>query len=275
MDLRAERENFVVTPLKRYIREGRMGPPLTYKTGAVVNTYPKPMLVFEFDTGGLDVVTHPLVKIEMDRSGIRGLDDLCKTPREKLPPITVLDFSTLSSTNLLNADYTKADSIPLILFTDCVNKLIVNGCPWKTVVVDPITGLTGAIVMHIGGTQPQAMNDARRWAFMAGDKVQQIIGVVQGLPCHTVFIMHCEEDENELTKEIRTFPMIPSKLKQRIGGLFSQFFYAVLEKGEPPKPFVLTQPEGFVKGIGARYPNNMKAKCGATFQEIYGSEDKI
>lgn len=264
-----------MTTLKRYIREGRMGPPLTYKTGAVVESYPKPMLVFEFDRGGLDIVKQPIIECEVSLDiGARNLIEYCKTPREKLPPIIAVDFSK-TKIKELSTQYIKSDSTPLTLFADSLNAVVTNGCPWKTIVVDPVTGLTDAIVSHIGSQQPKAMDDARRWAHMAGEKVSQTIGVVQGLPCHTVFIMHSTEDKNELTAEIKTLPMIPSAIRERIQGLFSQFFYAVLEKGQPPKPFVLTQPEAFVKAIGARWPNNLPAKCGATFQEIYGSEDKI
>jgi len=260
-----------MTQLKRYIREGRMGPPMTYKTGAVVETYPKPMLVLEFDRGGLDIVKQPIIECEASTVAILPL---CKKAQSELPPITAIDFSKIARKDL-SLDYSKSDSTPIILFADVLNCIIQNGCPWKTVVVDPVTGLTNAVIGHIGAVQPKAMDDARRWAHMAGEKVQQTIAVVQGLPCHTVFIMHSTEDKNELTQEIKTLPMIPSALRERIQGLFSQFFYQVLEKGNPPKPYVLTQPEAFVKAIGARYPNNLPAKCGATFQEIYGSEDKI
>ena len=248
-----------------------MGPPLTYKTGAVVETYPKPMLVFEFDRGGLDIVKQPIIECEASTAQIVPY---CTMERTALPPILAIDFSK-TRTKELSLGYVKQDSTPLILFADVLNAVITNGCPLKTVVVDPVTGLTDAVIGHIGMTNSKAMEDARRWAHMAGEKVSQTIGVVQGLPCHTVFIMHSTEDKNELTNEIKTLPMIPSSLRERIQGLFSQFFYAVLEKGQPPKPFVLTQPEAYVKAIGARWPNNLPAKCGATFQEIYGSEDNI
>jgi hypothetical protein len=248
---------------------------MTYKTGAVVETYPKPMLVLEFDRGGLDIVKQPIIECEVDMQiGAANVHKFCKMTQKDLPPIVAVDFSKVARKDL-SLDYAKGDSNPLTLFADSVNALVTSGCPWKTVVIDPVTGLTNAVIGHISMTQPKAMDDARRWAHMAGEKVQQTIAVVQGLPCHTVFIMHSTEDKNELTQEIKTLPMIPSALRERIQGLFSQFFYQVLEKGNPPKPYVLTQPEAFVKAIGARYPNNLPAKCGATFQEIYGSEDKI
>jgi hypothetical protein len=40
----------------KYIREGRMGPPKSFKTGAVLGTYPKPLLCLEFDESGGDII---------------------------------------------------------------------------------------------------------------------------------------------------------------------------------------------------------------------------
>jgi len=40
----------------KLIRELRMGPPKQFKTGAVVGTYPKPLLLCQFDRGGVDIV---------------------------------------------------------------------------------------------------------------------------------------------------------------------------------------------------------------------------
>src|SRR6187200_3299525 len=40
----------------KYIREGRFGAPKTFKTGSVVGTYPRPMLVIQFDPGGLEII---------------------------------------------------------------------------------------------------------------------------------------------------------------------------------------------------------------------------
>src|SRR6266576_6273881 len=72
---------------KKYIREGRMGPPFSYKTGAVVETYPKPMLVLEFDPSGLDVVKQPIERIEYTK-----LSEYCKKEQSALPPVLAIEF---------------------------------------------------------------------------------------------------------------------------------------------------------------------------------------
>ena len=62
---------------------------------------------------------------------------------------------------------------------------------------------------------------------------------------------------------------MPSRFKDRIGALLSQFFYATKENG---KAVVYTTDKGFVKGVGARWPADLPAVCGADFKSIYGKE---
>jgi len=249
---------------KKFVREGRMGPPFSYKTGAVVESYPKPLLVLEFDIGGLDVVKQPIERIEPQK--IREYSNGDKP----VTPILAIEFDTLRKREL-DLTIKSYDSIPALNFKDVVDSLVKGKCPWKTIVVDPITGLTEAFVGYIGVTDSAAMNDARQWAHKAGILIQRTIMVIQGLPCHTVFLMHCDTDKNEITGEITTDPMVPSKLRQRLASLFSQFFYAAVEGG---KAVVYTQPSGFVKGVGMRKPDLSRPKLGALFLDIYGEEYK-
>lgn len=252
----------MTTPSK-FIREGRMGPPLSWKTGAVVGTYPRPLLVFEFDIGGLDVIKDPVLRIQPSE-----LSKYCKTPQAELPPLMALDFAVLNK-RPFDLNVKTYDSMPALNFLDCVNMLIQQGCPWKTVVVDQLTGLASAFIGYIGITNSAAMNDARQWASQVGVLTERAIMCIQGLQAHTVFIMHVETDKNEITGEILTEPMIPSKFRQRAATAFSQFFYAAIEGG---KPIVYAQPTGFVKSVGMRRPEASPAKMGATFSDIYGKD---
>jgi hypothetical protein len=248
---------------KKYLREGRMGPPFSYKTGAVVETYPKPLLILEFDPSGLDVVKQPIERIKYTQ-----LSEYCKKPQAELPPVLAIEFQEVEKKVFsLNMDSHSAVTANVIL--EVVNKLVTEGCPWKTVVVDPITGLTNAFIGYIGINDPKAMLDARKWAYMVGVLIERVIMVVQGLPCHSVFIIHCQTDKNEVTGEIITEPMVPSSFRQRLPGIFSQFFYAAIEGG---KPVVYAQPTGFIKGLGMRAPKASPDKTGANFRDIYGSE---
>lgn len=254
--------------MKRYIREGRMGPPFSYKTGAVVSSYPKPMLVLEFDIGGLDVVKAPIVEVTP-----ASIVTECKRKTEDLPSIQAVLFNTVNQKRTLDLAKLNTDGNMVTMnFLDVVNKIVLNGCPWKTIVVDPVTGLTEAFIGHISATDSDAMKDARNWASRVGVLIQRSINVVQGLPCHTVFIIHVQTEKNEVTGEVVTEPMIPSQIRQHVGRLFSQFFYATIELG---KPVVYAQPTGFVKAVGIRKPEASPAKMGALFQDIYKSEEQI
>ncbi len=248
---------------KKYIREGRMGPPFSYKTGGVVETYPKPMLVFEFDSSGLDVVKQPVEWCEP-----AGIDTYCKAPAESLPPILAVNFFNVEK-RVFSLDPKTYSSITAMTFLDVVNKLVMQGCPWKTIVVDHLSGLSAAFVGYVGVNDIKAMDDARKWAFMVGVLLERAIMVVQGLPCHSVFLCHCQTDKNEITGEIITEPMVPSAFRQRMPGIFSQFFYAAIEGG---KPIVYVQPTGFIRGLGMKKPGEPpSAKIAYDYRTIYGT----
>jgi len=240
-----------------------MGTPFSYKTGAVVETYPKPMIVLEFDIGGLDVVKQPIERIQPQQ-----LPDFCKKDQAALPPVTAIEFGLLDKRKF-DLSVKSWDNVIALNFLDVVNCLVVNGCQWKTVVIDPVTGLSNALIGHIGVTESKSMDDARQWAYKAGVLLERAIMVIQGLPCHSVFILHCQTDKNEITGEIITEPMVPSSFRQRLPGIFSQFFYAVIENGVP---MVYAQPTGFIRGLGMKKPEQAPLKIKADFRSIYGTD---
>ncbi len=240
-----------------------MGPPFSYKTGAVVETYPKPMLVLEFDPSGLDVVKQPIERIQPS-----AISDYCRKKQQELPPVLAIEFPTVEK-KTLSLEMKSYSAITANVILDVVNNLVVVGCPWKTVVVDPITGLTSAFIGYIGVNDSKAMDDARKWAFMVGVLIERVIIVVQGLSCHSVFLIHCQTEKNEVTGEIITEPMVPSSFRQRLPGIFSQFFYATIENGVA---MVYAQPTGFIKGLGMRKPGQAEMKMKADFRSIYGTD---
>ena len=270
----------------KHIREGRFGPPKSFKTGAVVGTYPKPMLVLEFNEGGLDVIpttaeppSKDRVKVDVVQSDIKyiepaELEAYCKKLPHELPKITCLDFSRFKKRDITSTYGFEPDSAGFQVVIDCINKLIKVGNPWVTDVLDPTTDLVEMILAHMAKTNKTAMEtkgsyDPRHWAPMAAGKLHQIMSAMNGLNCHTVFIMHAVTGSNETTNEIRTTPMIVSQFRDRIGGILSQFLYATKEND---KAVVYTTDRGFIKGIGCRWPANLPAVCGADFNSIYGKE---
>ena len=245
----------------KYIREGRFGMPKQYKTGAVVETYPKPMLIMSFDEGGLDVVKQPITYIRPDE-----IENALKAPS----PITAIDFCDTNKRSLNAAYQATGNAVAFQSFIDCTNKIVgAQSIPFKTIVIDPITGLSEIILAHIAATQASAMADARKWAGNIGLKLAQVVGVYTQLNCHVVFIMHAQQMQNELTNEVSIMPLIHSRFKDRVGALLSQFLYATKENG---KAVVYTTDKGYIKGIGCRWPQNLPPVCGADFNSIYGKE---
>jgi len=201
-----------------------MGPAKSYKTGAVVSSYPKPMLVLEGDVGGLDVIKEPIVSL----SNLTELEAESKKERSALPPISMYQFAQGGGAALNDVYSMTADLLSFPNFNKAGN-IVLKACPWKTVVIDPITALSNIVLAHHAGTQPSNMADPRKWASLVGGKVFQTIGIFTTLPCHTVFIFHSETDKNELTGEIRVLPTMYARFREQVGSIFSQFFYQVIE----------------------------------------------
>lgn len=249
----------------KWIREIRFGMPKQYKTGAVVSTYPKPMLVLLFEEGGLDVVQQHIVYIKPT-----DLDTLLLKEPKDLPPIVAIDFCDTSIkliTGIYQAAGNKAGFDAVI---EVINKLLMAPkLPFRSVVLDSITQLSETILCHIAATQAAAMADARKWAGNIGLKVAQMMGSMNSLPCHIVYIMHAETQQNELTNEITILPLVHSKLRNKIGALCSQMLFAT-KQGQ--KAVVWTTDQGFVKGIGCRWPANLKPIVDADFTSIYGKD---
>ena len=156
----------------KLIREGRFGSPKQYKTGAVVSTYPKPLLVINFDEAGLDVIKDPVLYIKPTE-----IERYAKMKVEELPPIIAIDFCDIQRKELTVTYQATASSTAFEVFVQFTNAFIKLPCPWKTVVVDSITGLTDQILSHIAKTNFAAMADARKWAGNVGLKMGQIVGV--------------------------------------------------------------------------------------------------
>lgn len=251
--------------MKKLIREIRFGMPKQYKTGAVVSSYPRPLLVLSFEEGGLDVVTDTIKYIPPAE-----LPTLLTTDPKTIPPIVAIDFCD-SSKKLLTPQYQATGNAAA--FNDVItvaNALVQSKTmPFKTIVIDSITQLSDTILSHIAATQASAMADPRKWAGNIGLKIAQIMGVMNSIDAHIVYIMHAEVDKNETTGEVSVLPLVHSKLRNKIGALVSQFLYATKQGN---KPVVYTTDQGLIKGIGCRWPHNLPPICGADFQSIYGKE---
>lgn len=269
----------------KYIHELRIGPPKCGKTIAVVGTYPKPMLVFLFDIGGLDVIpVKPPIKPDAQRLEIdilhsdiqfikaESLGEFCRKKPEELPKVVCVEFFDIKK-NLMTEDFSPiADSRPYKLFYRAVNELVTFGCPWKTFVTDSITSLIDFMLQHISQANPNWNTNPMKWSPAAGSKILQHIAVINNLSTHSVFIGHSHTDRPEIENKeqaVVTTPLGPKYFSERVGALVSQYLYATNQSGRLE---VWTKPQKDVKAIGCRWPSELPAICGADFKSIYGKE---
>jgi hypothetical protein len=268
----------------KYIREARMGLPKQFKTGAIVGTYPYPMLYFGFDRGGLDVIptkgarrgtNDVLMNITYDEVKFVKPSEiatwLAKSAAE-LPKILAVDFPLIMNNEFsLDTGATKCQT-PMIEFRDMYNKVVAcKTLPFKTIVLDSVTGYTDACLSYISSANPNAMADARQWASQAGGLVRKVILSMTCLPCHVVVLLHSFIDKNEITQEVREHPNVYGQmLRDDFFGMFSQVFYAA--KDAAGKPVIWPSDKYPVKGIGPRWPQGLPKECAPDFMAIYGKE---
>jgi hypothetical protein len=261
-----------------------MGPPKSFKTGAVVGSYPKPMLYMQFDREGISVVPSkgaPPGSIPMDTfiedviiAKPTEVPSFLAKPTAEQPRILCVDFTLNMVAPLANDFKPPAYSQPFLNFLSAYNHIVAfigsgKPLPWATVVLDSVTGFEDIILNHISSVNPNAMSDARQWAGMTGGKVRQTLLSLCGWPCHVVAIMHSMIDKNELTGLVMELPNVFSGLRNDIGGLFSQFFYQVKNNGTP---VIWPHDKMYVRGIGSRWPANLPSEVKPDFNSIYGKE---
>lgn len=271
----------------KYIRELRWGPPKSFKTGATVGTYPKPLLYFGFDNDGLSVI--PSKNAPKEQSLVQFnccYEDIIECPPGKLKEWVIKPIE--QQPKILSVDYSKVRPVKLNLdymplrgqeglqlfqapntgdFNCLAGKTVL---PWKTVVWDGVTGYMETVLSHFSDMNPNRMADARDWAFRVGQMVKTVMNSMATLPCHVVVLMHDELDKNELTSQINIIPSVYGKeLKNISGGLFSQYFYA--KKSISGKPIILSNDAIFLKGLGGRWPI-LTGESAPDFTSIYGKE---
>lgn len=258
-----------------------MGPPKTWKTGAVVTSYPKPMLVLEGDEGGLDVIQSPILWIKPSDDSTNELENYCKIPTKDLTSICAVQFNYKEAQSLNDLFKPTGDVKTFNNFNKTFNNLFIKGCPWRTVVVDPVTVVQELVLASFASTNAKKMEDAQKWAGAVGEKVKRIMATIFTLPCHVVIIMHTAarevmDPDTRQVKEVTQEPVLYGKVRNFIGSLPSQFFYQDRKVvGGKSTAFVQTTPDSRVKGIGVRWPQGLDSEVSPpTYDKIYASSIK-
>lgn len=268
----------------KYIREGRFGPPKTWKTGSVLDTYPTPIGYIGWDQGG-----HEIARKRKYAKVTKAEWKEIRHGRMKPPAdITVIDCSFTPEVLLVDDTVPIPEETTFKLTVEIVNTLLEGAgvfkgpknpnFPFKTIVGDPVTELSKSVLRWISKNRAARLADARKWAGDVGAKVEQVLNYINMLAtkevCHAVTIFHSEIKENEDTKEVRNLPMVFSNLKSSVGGMYTQFFYQDIIAG---KPQIKHMSYELVKGIGARWPefDAKTTMVGPTFEEIYAKEKDV
>jgi hypothetical protein len=247
----------------KLVKELRFGRPKTGKTRNVVDTYPRPLLLFNFDPQGWESVKTPVSLI-----GSEAFRKKLEKEGETWPEVTVLDYSTKVGKVGLD-QYRTSSSIPLMTFIRDLNAL--EKCPFKTVVLDSLTSRSDLIWEFVANLNSVRKLEFQHWG-MIQSKAMEIDQALLSLSCHTVLIAHEGTQKDEITGEIRVLPLTFGKYAEQIGMVFSQVLYATteLEKGRV-RYVVYTAPKGLIRGIGVRWPD-LPPVVGPTWGDLYGKE---
>lgn len=274
----------------RYIREARLGKPKTFKTGAILGTYPKPMLVCMFDNDGHSVIPSKssapnpdLVKMDTSYEDMViitpvELPKWLEKPMEQQPRILVIDFFSARCITVTLDVKVLADSTAMQAFVNVTDALFRHvkdkkPFPWKTIVFDSTTGFSDVVLSFVAQYNAPAMANAMLWAPQVAGKVRQAINFMNIMPAHAVTIIHVEVDKDEMTGAVSEIPSLYSKsLRTDLSGLFNQVFYSTKRNG---KPVVWTTDQMLVTGIGPRWPQGLPTECGADFASLYGKEGLV
>lgn len=264
-----------------------MGLPKSFKTGAVAGTYPKPLLAFMFDEGGLDiipprgaVIPPNLIPMNVTSDDIVWIkpgefSSWLSKPTTEQPKILAINFYN-EIKHPVTADVKQygdtAGLQALVTTLDQAYAWASSGkpLPWQTGLLDSLTGLNDSILSFISKYNPNALSDARQWAAQAGVKTKQACAAMNGLPWHAVTLLHSIIDKDELTSVVSELPNVYSKFRGEVSGYYSQFFYATKDANK--KPVIWTEDKMYVKGLGARWPIGLPPECPPDFKSIYGRE---
>ncbi len=262
--------------LSRHIRELRMGAPKSWKTGSVVETYPTPILVLEFDQSGLSVVVDRAVT-QIKTTELKLM--LAKRPDE-LPVVSELPYYLITKPQITDdwKPQPNQETFKHVMWN--INCLVSQPTvPYKTVVLDGMSRLQEFMLQYMPQTPggSEQLVDARKWAFSVGAKAMQILSTLYSLPCHVVALCHIDSAERNLvTGTVDVLPLIYGKQpKREIGGLPSAFFYQRKVMGKPRLVTSdLIAATDNIRGLGATWPKYLPAELDPTFQAIYETEYK-
>lgn len=244
------------------------GRPKTGKTKNVLETYPTPILLLNFEPGGYDCVEGRKIEV-WDRA---KLISMVKDKPAINCDIVVRDL--FSSTNKIGTSQFKdIDPNPMQEFMQAFNSLFYEGMPFKTLVVDGWTDIDSALcefLIHWDNPKVKVMNE--NLYGMANRKKEEICNCLISIPTNVVVIAHELVKEDDVTKEMKTVPSGDGKFQLTMGKFFSQVVQAFVETGTDGKAKyrLRTTQKGIVQDVGCRWPHNLPPVVDNNYNAIFG-----
>ena len=217
------------------------------KKSTFAASFPKPILVFFFDTLGKD---GPYL-----RSGLAS---------EFLPgtgPFLTRDIYSREDGELsirleyfLDPEPTNPQAYPQFAsrFSQLQSHLYGSKTlpaepKWKTVVFDSVTMMELMARKHSQYKLDSNSKEPRRWFAHSTDQLEEALMISVGsLPVNVVTICHVDEDKDEVNGGYVRNPALPGRLRKHSSQAYSEFYHAFIGRDEKGKPVwgLQTQPNG-------------------------------
>ena len=242
-----------------------------YKTGKTVSacTFPKPILVLDYDGGMLAAQT------TTDKKGekvVKDYDQITIVPFHK-EDVFPLDFTADRTSKGRMPEYVKASHDLIQKYNEIVKSLAKDGTydgkgPFKTLIIDSLTGLFRnweEMILKMNGTSQLSIQDYKTLqSVLFGQFIPTMKTLQKKIP-FIILIDHEMMEKDELTGRIMQFPVGPSQnMGKMLGREFDEIWRMVVEpNGE--RAWRTTKDGLFQAGSRLNLPPTIKP---ATFESL-------
>lgn len=198
-------------------------------------TFPKPMIVFQFDPYGKDT---PYLKrgipqeIEYDQLGTPIRRVLSKRTGALLVQIEYY-HDTLMAWDAKGQGATQSGIAMGHVDPECWNRFLrrMYGFgdeydAWATATFDSVTTMDIAARMFFQYKINPNAKDGRQWWGSSTEALEQILFTrVAGFPMNVVTIAHVDKEQDEVLGQRVRNPLAPGRLRGSLGGAYSEFYH--------------------------------------------------
>jgi hypothetical protein len=249
-----------------YVKELNIGDPKGGKTWAVINSYPRPLLDFNFDPAGYSGLS-AVTKVWSPQEFKDGFKK-----QEKWDGVHVIDFATSTPVRIGGGKFSSKETNTGILLFDCFNLLVENN-PFKTVMLDSFSFLDRTIIQYIRAINSKDQLEIQHW-YQVGDKKEEIVNCFLSLNCHVVITAHIETIKDDITGIVESLPYGTGKFQKKLSAMFSAVIWRRGERGGDGqvKYVAENKPNTKLSFLGIRTERKLPAITGPLWDDIYKGE---